>query len=296
MLKLSLTHYLIANPAIQKTNCSQLHAVKNIIAQTRAKKRIKNQNKTHFIDKKRDRLYYTHTHYKKKLCKKLNENIGKLSFQLLKKVNSFLTNLAGQKNKVLNLDKIKLQQRFRVYDTFMLRAILGSDSTDSQEDGAAAAIAGGNAGGSATAGTKSSRLAFCRGCSRSVSSSAVLSNSEYGTPATVAPSTSNSSASVCLACEADKQQNHYHNSSDVTGNTVGERKSRRSFATRSSGKMSHSSSSSMRGSSRSCTVNSSKSVSPGSYSCNALNVDFSTYTATHQWTKMLECAEFVGAK
>lgn len=39
-----------------------------------------------------------------------------------------------------------------------------------------------------------------------------------------------------------------------------------------------------------------KSVSPGSFSCNALNVDFSSYTATHQWTKMLECAEFVGAK
>ncbi|XP_068154668.1 leucine-zipper-like transcriptional regulator 1 homolog [Drosophila tropicalis] len=39
-----------------------------------------------------------------------------------------------------------------------------------------------------------------------------------------------------------------------------------------------------------------KAVSPGSYSCNALNVDFSSYTATHQWTRMLECAEFVGAK
>ncbi|KAH8339575.1 hypothetical protein KR074_011814 [Drosophila pseudoananassae] len=37
-------------------------------------------------------------------------------------------------------------------------------------------------------------------------------------------------------------------------------------------------------------------ASPGSYSCNALNVDFSSYTATHQWTRMLECAEFVGAK
>ena len=36
----------------------------------------------------------------------------------------------------------------------------------------------------------------------------------------------------------------------------------------------------------------SKSASPGS----CLNVDFSTYTATHQWTKMVECAEFVGAK
>uniref|UniRef100_A0A1A9WLC5 BTB domain-containing protein n=1 Tax=Glossina brevipalpis TaxID=37001 RepID=A0A1A9WLC5_9MUSC len=57
--------------------------------------------------------------------------------------------------------------------------------------------------------------------------------------------------------------------------------------------MSHSSTNSVRSNqfSRNC-----KSVSPGSYSCNALNVDFSSYTATHQWTKMLECAEFVGAK
>jgi len=39
-----------------------------------------------------------------------------------------------------------------------------------------------------------------------------------------------------------------------------------------------------------------KVASPGSYSCNALNVDFTSYTATHQWTRMLECAEFVGAK
>ncbi|XP_001982443.3 leucine-zipper-like transcriptional regulator 1 [Drosophila erecta] len=39
-----------------------------------------------------------------------------------------------------------------------------------------------------------------------------------------------------------------------------------------------------------------KATSPGSYSCNALNVDFTSYTATHQWTRMLECAEFVGAK
>ncbi|EDV99564.1 leucine-zipper-like transcriptional regulator 1 homolog [Drosophila grimshawi] len=41
-----------------------------------------------------------------------------------------------------------------------------------------------------------------------------------------------------------------------------------------------------------------KDNSPGSYSysCNALNVDFNSYTATHQWTRMLECAEFVGAK
>lgn len=46
----------------------------------------------------------------------------------------------------------------------------------------------------------------------------------------------------------------------------------------------------------SCTSVNGKANSPGSYSCNALNVDFSSYTATHQWTRMLECAEFVGAK
>lgn len=222
-------------------------------------------------------------------------------------------------------EKIKPKQRFKVYDTFMLRAILGSDSTDSQEDAASSAGAGSNSGGGGSVGSagsgkntnspatgsasskgsgtivsSSGRLAnsFCRGgCSRSISSSAVLNNSnyDYGTPATVAPSTSTHSGSGCIACEADKhyQQQHYHTDSS----TSGERKSRRSFATRSScSKMSHSSSSSMRGSSRSCMSNNSKSVSPGSYSCNALNVDFSTYTATHQWTKMLECAEFVGAK
>lgn len=212
-------------------------------------------------------------------------------------------------------EKIKPNKRFKVYDTFMLRAILGSDSTDSQEDAAAAgggtaassSVVGGSgknsnspAAGSQvskTAGGGTGRLAssFCRGgCSRSISSSAVLNNYDYGTPATVAPSTSTISGSGCIACEADKhyqqQQQHYHSE-------TAERKSRRSFATRSScSKMSHSSSSSMRGSSRSCLSNNSKSVSPGSYSCNALNVDFSTYTATHQWTKMLECAEFVGAK
>ncbi|XP_037815863.1 leucine-zipper-like transcriptional regulator 1 homolog [Lucilia sericata] len=205
----------------------------------------------------------------------------------------------------------------------MLRAILGSDSTDSQEDAAAAAGGGGGSTASSSAGVSGSgknsnspagssqgsgsgkvsgvgsgRLAssFCRGgCSRSISSSAVLNNYDYGTPATVAPSTSTHSGSGCIACEADKhyqqqQQQHHHSE-------TAERKSRRSFATRSScSKMSHSSSSSMRGSSRSCLSNNSKSVSPGSYSCNALNVDFTTYTATHQWTKMLECAEFVGAK
>ncbi|XP_023301792.2 leucine-zipper-like transcriptional regulator 1 homolog [Lucilia cuprina] len=206
----------------------------------------------------------------------------------------------------------------------MLRAILGSDSTDSQEEAAAAAGGGGAVGTASSSagvigsgktsnspaassqgsgsvkgsGIGSGRLSssFCRGgCSRSISSSAVLNNYDYGTPATVAPSTSIHSASGCIACEADKhyqqQQQQHHHSETV------ERKSRRSFATRSScSKMSHSSSSSMRGSSRSCLSNNSKSVSPGSYSCNALNVDFSTYTATHQWTKMLECAEFVGAK
>lgn len=216
-------------------------------------------------------------------------------------------------------EKIKPRQRFKVYDTFMLRAILGSDSTDSQEDAAASVAITGASGGS-TKGTSShstaasssrasassgARLAssFCRsGCSRSISSSAVLNNSplasnyDYGTPATVAPSTSTIQSpgnSGCLACEVDKlqQQSQYHY------HTEGERKSRRSFATRSScSKMSHSSSSSLRGSSRGCVTSNSKSVSPGSYSCNALNVDFSTYTATHQWTKMLECAEFVGAK
>ncbi|KAL7743572.1 hypothetical protein ACLKA6_013377 [Drosophila palustris] len=46
----------------------------------------------------------------------------------------------------------------------------------------------------------------------------------------------------------------------------------------------------------SCSSVNGKVNSPGSYSCNALNVDFSSYTATHQWTRMLECAEFVGAK
>lgn len=223
-------------------------------------------------------------------------------------------------------EKIKPKQRFKVYDTFMLRAILGSDSTDSQEDPGAAGGAGAstnsgnssasggggiNSGGgknsnspaagsqgSSSKGGASGRLAssFCRGgCSRSISSSAVLNNSnyDYGTPATVAPSTSTHSGSGCIACEADKHYQQQHHSGET-----GERKSRRSFATRSScSKMSHSSSSSMRSSSRSCMSNSnSKSVSPGSYSCNALNVDFSTYTATHQWTKMLECAEFVGAK
>lgn len=64
----------------------------------------------------------------------------------------------------------------------------------------------------------------------------------------------------------------------------GSRKGRKGTCTR---KMSHSSSNSIK-------VH--KSVSPGSFSCNALNVDFSSYTATHQWTKTLECAEFVGAK
>ncbi|XP_055388552.1 leucine-zipper-like transcriptional regulator 1 homolog [Condylostylus longicornis] len=43
----------------------------------------------------------------------------------------------------------------------------------------------------------------------------------------------------------------------------------------------------------SSSVRGHKSVSPSAYS---LNVDFNTYTATHQWSKMLECAEFVGAK
>ncbi|XP_002059045.3 leucine-zipper-like transcriptional regulator 1 homolog [Drosophila virilis] len=46
----------------------------------------------------------------------------------------------------------------------------------------------------------------------------------------------------------------------------------------------------------SCSSVNGKAISPGSYSCNALNVDFNSYTATHQWTRMLECAEFVGAK
>lgn len=215
-----------------------------------------------------------------------------------------------------NCEKNKPKQRFNVYDTFMLRAILGSDSTDSQEDAALAGAAGSSSGSGgghsaksanspAVAGSQvgnkssSGRIAssFCRGgCSRSISSSAVLNNTnyDYGTPATVAPSTSTHSGSGCIACEADKQyqqqQQHYHSE-------TAERKSRRNFATRSScSKMSHSNSSSMRSSSRSCMSNNSKSVSPGSYSCNALNVDFSTYTATHQWTKMLECAEFVGAK
>uniref|UniRef100_A0A1I8NYL6 BTB domain-containing protein n=1 Tax=Stomoxys calcitrans TaxID=35570 RepID=A0A1I8NYL6_STOCA len=149
----------------------------------------------------------------------------------------------------------------------MLKAILGSDSTteSSQEERATNAAA------------SSSRHSGGSSC-RSISSSAVLSNSsssyDYGTP-----------PGVCMACEADKYQQQSHHQH----HTEGERKSRRS-------RMSHSSSS-MRGtSSRGCLANSSKSVSPGSYSCNALNVDFSTYTATHQWSKMLECAEFVGAK
>uniref|UniRef100_A0A1I8M2F2 BTB domain-containing protein n=1 Tax=Musca domestica TaxID=7370 RepID=A0A1I8M2F2_MUSDO len=167
----------------------------------------------------------------------------------------------------------------------MLRAILGSDTTnDSQEEQ------------SQTASSSHSSRHYSGGSScRSISSGAVLSgytpsastsNNDYGTPATVAPSTG---PTQCVACEADKhhqlqQAHHSHHSSE------GERKSRRS-------RMSHSSSSSMRGtSSRGCTSHNSKSVSPGSYSCNALNVDFSTYTATHQWSKMLECAEFVGAK
>ncbi|KAH8386439.1 hypothetical protein KR093_000577 [Drosophila rubida] len=46
----------------------------------------------------------------------------------------------------------------------------------------------------------------------------------------------------------------------------------------------------------SCSSVNGKAGSPGSYSCNALNVDFNSYTSTHQWTRMLECAEFVGAK
>ena len=104
-----------------------------------------------------------------------------------------------------------------------------------------------------------------------------------------------SSSGYCNVCLASVEKCH---------SNTGSRKSRKSFSSRS--KMSHSNSSSMRGSSgSSCRssgavcmydVVSCKSISPGSYSMNALNVDFSSYMATHQWSKMLECAEFVGAK
>ncbi|XP_037935608.1 leucine-zipper-like transcriptional regulator 1 homolog [Teleopsis dalmanni] len=150
----------------------------------------------------------------------------------------------------------------------MLKAILGSESTDSTED------SGGGAGG------------FSASCAGSGSSSVASSLS-----AACSNSASGGGAPFCPACQ------------QATGaekcNTTGSRKSRKSSSSRS--KMSHSTSSSMRGTSSGRGVNydatsSCKSVSPGSYSCNALNVDFSAYTATHQWTKMLECAEFVGAK
>lgn len=46
----------------------------------------------------------------------------------------------------------------------------------------------------------------------------------------------------------------------------------------------------------SISIRGQKSSSSNSFNSNMFNVDFTTYTPTHQWTKTLDCAEFVGAK
>ncbi|XP_014086570.1 leucine-zipper-like transcriptional regulator 1 homolog [Bactrocera oleae] len=202
----------------------------------------------------------------------------------------------------------------------MLKALLGSESTDSTEDagggsggnasGSGSGSSGGGGGGVAGAGGGGGGGVSVSLASSSISSSLnAASVSVIGTGGnsnqticvgSVGGANSGfvcslSSSGYCNVCLASVEKCH---------SNTGSRKSRKSFSSRS--KMSHSNSSSMRGSSgSSCRssgavcmydVVSCKSISPGSYSMNALNVDFSSYMATHQWSKMLECAEFVGAK
>ncbi|XP_054727948.1 leucine-zipper-like transcriptional regulator 1 homolog [Anastrepha obliqua] len=190
----------------------------------------------------------------------------------------------------------------------MLKALLGSESTDSTEDtggggsggGGGAGAGGGGGGGSSSLASSSVSSSLSTACGSATGTGGNCSQSACGGSVGAGAGSGftcslYSSSGYCSACQAPVDRSH---------SNTGSRSSRKSSSSRS--KMSHSNSSSMRGSSGSscrssgavCTydVGSCKSISPGSYSLNALNVDFSSYTATHQWTKMLECAEFVGAK
>ncbi|XP_067636209.1 leucine-zipper-like transcriptional regulator 1 homolog [Eurosta solidaginis] len=198
----------------------------------------------------------------------------------------------------------------------MLKALLGSESTDSTtEETGNSSSGGGSRSSGDKVGSGSSSSAGGAAAGGSLASSSV-SNSSSATCSSLVGTGSNCSQTACGSVGAGSANSSVAGNLSSSGyctacqssvdrcySNTGSRRSRESFTARS--KMAHSNSSSIRGSSCRSTgggavclydTGSCKSISPGSCSLNALNIDFGSYTATHQWTKMLECAEFVGAK